>query len=317
LFGRVLSILKRIWSNRIFKFLVFFIASFILYNALGGIIGNSTYLGTPPVWMKDAWEHVSKLLITNLLIITFIALLVSLALLGVFGNRALVNRRALNAATALTELDDSLLRLMTNLLLGHTTKTKEQLEREIRRLLHELLRDATKTVLGQQNKGRAAILFPNLPPPDAEHLRVIASYRLSSISTGEMRFYIGEDESKEEERGTVGVTYLSKQMRIAHIIQREGFCECDDEKFINFDEGRTQLPYRTFINVPIIGLPTGSDIDCLGVISMDTQIPNAFDSQRAKVLLEGIARRVAAVLAIYLHILKEQNYSAPYFEKVS
>src|SRR5260370_35088335 len=78
LFSKVVPILKRIWSNRIFKFLVFFINSYILLYAIGGIIGNSTYLGTPPVWMKDAWDHVSKLLIANLLIITFIALIISL-----------------------------------------------------------------------------------------------------------------------------------------------------------------------------------------------------------------------------------------------
>ena len=106
-------------------------------------------------------------------------------------------------------------------------------------------------------------------------------------------------------------------MCIGHIVKKKGYWECDDENFINFDEGRSQLPYQSFVNVPIIGLPTGDNSSCLGVICLDSQIPNGFDSNRAKTLLEAIARRATSALTIYMQLLQEQNYSVPYFDKVS
>jgi hypothetical protein len=315
-FGRLPTQLGRIWSNKIIKFTVYVVTSYILFNIIGGIIGNSSYTGSPPTWMKSIWEQGSKLITTNLLIITSTISVVSLIGVGLLASKTINLSKALNATTNLTELDDSLNRLLANLLLDHRTKSKEQLEKEMRRLLHELLRDATQTVLGKKNKGRAAILFPIILSSNGKYLIVVASHRFSGKSADRTRFYIGEDESKEGERGTVGVCFLQKQMRIGHIIQKDGYRECDDEDFIDFDDSRSQLTYQTFVNVPIIGIPTENNLDCLGVICLDTKVPNGFDSSRAKTLLEAIARRVAAALSIYIHLMEEQNYSVPYFSNV-
>ncbi len=316
-FGRLVSLLKRIWSHKVIQISVYVIGSYILFNAIGGIIGNSTYVGAPPQWMKDIWNDTSNFFVRNLLIILSFTSAVGLVFACIFGNRLLITSRALSATSSLTELDDSLLRLITNLLLNHKAKSQEELDKELRRILQELLKNAVRTVLGSSRNGRALILVPDLPPPSEEYLIIIASYRLSPMSVNRTKFYVGSDESKQAERGTAGMAYLNKKICIAHIVQNNGYHDCDNDDYINFDEARAKIPYQTFVNIPIIGLPITGQTDILGILCLDSLVPNAFDSKRAKTMLETITRRVAAVLTIHLQLMQEQNCSVPYFKKAS
>ena len=210
---------------------------------------------------------------------------------------------ALNLTDSLAKSDDSLLRLLTNSVVDMHSKDIEELKKERRRLLYELLRDATETMLRDKNKGRAIILTPGALNGDKDFLTILAYHKVSEQTISRTKFYIGGDETKNFERGTVGVAFLEKRIRIGSMIKKGDRWECTDEHYYVFDEHRVAPPYETFINVPIIGPSKNGDINCLGIFCMDTKLYNAFNSRKDRVTAEAISRRIASILSIYEEII--------------
>ncbi len=304
---RFFKLIKILLSNRIVISFLSVVITFIVLNILSGLIGNIAYSGTPP-WFKPAWDFIRTFVNANILTIVTIILLLSLFALGMvsYHLRNLKNtfdatNRALTATDSLVGLDDSLLRLLTNLVADHTSKSKDDLRNEVRKLLHELLRDAIRTVLGDKDRGRAMVLLPE--DASATYLKAIAYHRISFTSANRTRFYIGNDETKDFERGTVGMVYVEQRIRVRNMIQKDGRWECNDGNYINFDESRIHPPYVTFVNVPIFSPSRGGKVTCIGVLCLDSNVEGAFDSQQTQTLLEAICRRIAGVISIYLEVL--------------
>ena len=304
MFGRLLLVLRRFTSNRISKDVFLVVITFVVLNILSGLIGNSAFYWSAPPWFKPTWESITKIVEINSLIILSVIAVVSSIGFCYFGYKSRKLNKALTATDSITELDDSLLRLLTNLVSKHELKSKQDLQKETQRLLHELLRDATRTILGEQNRGSAAILIPNSSTPNEEYLEILVSHRISSLSVARTKYYIGEDELKEDDRGTEGVAFLKKRACTGYIKQKEdGIWFCEDTNFINNDDFRMQPLYRSFVNVPIIGPKSGGDVKCLGIICFYSQDLNTFDTLQSQALLQSISRRTAAALSIYLQLV--------------
>ena len=307
---RLFKLVKRFLSSRIGTGIISVFVTYVVLNVLGGIIGNSAYNGSTPPWLDSVLGGIFRFITANLLTITAIVSGVTLIIISFLVVKNVNISKALNATNSLAELDDSLLRLLTGLVSEYQKKPKEVLQKEVRRLLHELLRDATRTITGDKNKGRAAIFVPETavffqaPSSSQEYLKAFAFHRLSEKSVERALFYIGSDEIKDYEHGTVGEVYQDKHMRIINFVQNGSQLECDDESYRNFDESRARLPYVTIVNLPIIGPSKNTDISCLGVLCFDSTTPHAFASFQTKRLLETISGRIAAVLTIYIELMK-------------
>lgn len=311
MFGRLLLLFRRLSSNRIITDVFLVLVTFVVLNILSGLIGNSAFYLSAPPWFKPIWESITKFVVINSLIIMSVIAVVSSIGFCFFGYKSRKLNKALTATDSTTELDDSLLRLLTNLVSKHELKSEQDLQKETQRLLHELLRDATRTILGEQNRGSAAILVPNSSTPNEEYLEIMVSHRITSLSVARTKYYIGEDELKEDDRGTEGVAFLKQHICIGYIKQKDGVWFCEDTNFINHDDLRMLPLYRSFVNVPIIGPMMGRDVNCLGIVSFYSQDLNTFDTSQAQVLLQSISRRIAAALSIYLQLVEAHKDAIP------
>lgn len=307
--SRVISFFKRLWSSRFVQITTSIVGTLIIYNIIAGLIGNSAYAGTPPLWLTTYTEELEKFVGSNLFIIVSSTALISLSAFFYVWFRYRNLKIAYSVTENLANADSSTIRLLSSVFSGYDTKSKEEFQKRIKRLLYELLRDSTKIVCGTKT-GRAAICFP-----DDQYLRVIVSHHLTIQSVKRSRFYIGQDAEKESERGTVGFSFMGQNICKCRIAHKNGFLDPDNENFINFDESRAHLPYMSLINVPIIGLSKDGQDVCLGVLIFDSRKHDAFDAPRIELLVQQIAIRVGAILSIYMEMVRTHYQSEVYFDK--
>jgi len=104
-------------------------------------------------------------------------------------------------------------------------------------------------------------------------------------------------------RGIAGEAFFYRQLRVAHIKKENGRWEPepDSKGYIEFDKERPYPPYRSFVCVPIYFKEDA--IDCLGVVSFDSENPAAFDPPEVQKMLKTLANRIAALLLIYQQLL--------------
>jgi hypothetical protein len=208
---------------------------------------------------------------------------------------------ALDITNHIVAMDDSLLRFLVGM-----TFAKDP-EKEFRRLLVELLRDITLTFGGSVH--RALILRPDTT---GRYLKTWVHYQMPKETVARMQYYIGS-KKVDKKLGVAGEAYIKKEIIVAHI--RDG--KCDNNNYIYFDEERPFIPYRSFVNVPIIGLIPDlaremfNSIPCHGVICFDSDDPTIFDSKETTELLWALGRRIAVALLIYQHFLKLHHQPLP------
>ena len=101
--------------------------------------------------------------------------------------------------------------------------------------------------------------------------------------------------SDQTKNGIVGHAFLTCNLKVVHILKKNGEWVADNQEYIFINEQKIvrQFPYRTLIAVPIMN---GSD--CQGVLclySMDTKV---FDTKSVQELVMSIAGRIGSVLVI-------------------
>ncbi len=300
--------IKRLLRHRTLTAVIAGVATFILLNALAGIIGNSTYLAFIWLWnntIKPSADQISryiKLPISQWGWILALILLIGWIISGcLMWNRLTILSRAHTIASRVVVLDDSLLRMLTTLI------SAQDLREEMVRLLEQLLLDTIQSLPG--DFFRASIM---LPDSRGEYLRIRVNYRMSQGSINQAKFYIGKDTNRNAERGTAGHTYLDGTLRVGHIKKEGNEWTCDRGDFIHFDHTHHYPSYFSFITVPIIGtpsLPVGNIPNCLGVVCFDSHNKTVFDSPAIKTVLETLGRRIAVALSIYMLLIDADNQS--------
>jgi len=258
---------------------------FITGDIISGIIGNGAY-----VLFVLCWGQLTKSISTNSL-----AWIITLLAIG-FGfyelRRHRISSHGLNTMDKILKLDNSLLRLLPNLIGANGQ------EEALQRLLIELLLDATRTFTGDVN--RASIMLPN---ETGEYLKIWTHFQMPVESITRAQFYIGTDNNRKWERGVAGDAYITKKIIIAHRRNENGQYSIDKTNYIEFDDRRPFPPYCSFVCVPILGStdnPSMQDSNaCLGVVCFDSWNPFIFDSAAAQELLRVLGSRIASVLLIY------------------
>lgn len=269
---------------------LFAIAVFITSAALQGIIGNRADAAFTKLinWITTSiHENALPWFIVVLLIIFSITE-------GIyFWIHGKVLEQAIQRANRMIALDASLLRAIAS---WQPSKTPADREQKTQLILRDILRDAT-TEFNEQ-VFRAAIVTPDA---HGEYLGCCASWQMPPESTSNMKFYIGSDNRMRREKGGVaGEVYLSEKMIIGHMVKLNDMWICKDcPSYTKFPENRPVQPYKSFVNVPIIGADpstTSSRTKCFGVICFDSPHERIFDSDASKEILATVAQRVAATL---------------------
>jgi hypothetical protein len=255
---------------------------FIASAATAGIIGNRA-----DFLFVLLWGLITTGGLRAWVIILLLLLLISWILLVFKWRRNRSLSRGLDTIDNVVKLDDSLLRLITSLV------SAQDREGEMKRLLVELLRDATRAFVGDVH--RASIL---LPDTSRDHLRVWAHYQMPEESVARLKFYIGQEVDRK--RGVAGEVFLDGQLRVVHIKEDNGHWKPDTESYRVFDAKRPYPPYRSFVSVPIV---VGEEAaDCLGVVCFDSENLAVFDPPEIQYLLLKLGNRIAAGLLIYQHL---------------
>lgn len=280
-------IVRKGWLNSASITILSAITTFIIAAAVTGIIGN--FSGTVFEWLL-------KQLSTSYIWLLVVELATALVGTGVILYLERLNKikdRAVTLANDIIESDDSLLRLLASLIHAkdHSAGMK--------RLLAHLLSDARDVFDGRIN--RASIFLPNAT---GEFLKIWAQYGMPQESAERTQFYVGG--SKERMLGVAGETFLTKELRVVHLIQENDTWKADCEQYIKFSNTKYPL-YRSFICLPILGpapdKPDEKDVTCLGVVSFDSLDPRIFDDPSLQEVLRLFATRIAASLLIYQQIL--------------
>lgn len=269
---------------------LFTIAVFITSAALQGIIGNraDAALTTLIGWLTTSiHENALPWFIVALLIIFSITE-------GVyFWIHGKVLEQAILRANRMIALDASLLRAIAS---WQPSRTPVDREQQTQLILRDILRDAT-TEFNEQ-VFRAAIVTPNI---QGEYLECRVAWQMPPESTNNMKFYIGPDNRMRRERGGVaGEVYLTEKLLVGHMVKLNDMWICKDcSSYTRFPENRPVQPYKSFVNVPIIGADpstASSRTKCFGVICFDSPYEKIFDSDASKEILSTVAQRVAAAL---------------------
>ena len=279
------------------KFQVSTIIGFVVGAIATGVIGNRA--DTFFLWI---WTLVATFVTASIWFWLCVLILVCASLLLL--HRVIIANQALDVAEQMMKLDDSLLRLLPNLV-----PAKDR-DNGVQRLLADVLRDTVETFTGQIH--RASIL---LPDEQGILLKPWASYQMPADSITRTQFYIGSDAHRK--RGIAGEAFVEREIIVGHIAHnaKDGHI-CDRREYIEFDSNRHFPPYRSLICVPIIGIAAttsgNNTVACIGVICFDSVLPTAFDSPIVQELLFEFSTRIAAVLQVYqqlpaLSLLQEQS----------
>jgi len=302
LFQHLWSGLNRLIRTHPASILLTLIILYLIGQALSGLVANTAYNGAFPPWSKPLLEQVAHFITANFPIITIIISII--ACWELISNMQL--RKTLETTRSMVELDGSLLRLLAKLIDENEAKSEQDLQIGVQYLLEEFLRDATRTLLGDKDRGRAAIFCPGAQ--DRDHLEIMTSHRIPTNSLAHANFYVGNDENRDLRRGTVGVAFQEMQIHVGHIEQKKDYWRSDDDNFINFDENFEHPPYKSYVHVPItITSSRGDDVVCLGILHFDCQNQTVFDSKGAETILNALSQRIAIALLIYRGLLQSRN----------
>jgi hypothetical protein len=156
-------------------------------------------------------------------------------------------------ANQLTELDDSLLRLLPSMVHG------EGLESRLIRVIEEFLRDCA-LILGKDLQ-RAMLLVPK-----DSYLIPLAGFEMSEKTMRTRRFYVGADASSEA-TGTAGRAFREHRLKVVNLQKNNGQWLADDQDYTVFDHDRPHPPQgdckvRSIVDNPfLVSKPEREDND--------------------------------------------------------
>jgi hypothetical protein len=265
------------------------VITFVLIAAVTGIIGNGSY--TYLLALLGAIKSSITLSSWPWIVMVLILLSAIVGMLYSWHQRRILNS-ALTTANNINALDDSLLRLLASWVPSRNH------EAEIKLLFTELLRAACKEFSGHVH--RAFILTPDLK--NSNELTVWAGIGIPQDTIEHLRFDISINRNGNPIRGVAGEVFLSRKLRVVHVIQeKDGWRTDCSSHFIKF-QSRAGLPaYRSFICVPIIGADPGiheAISTCHGVVVFDSLDFKIFDRPESQIVLRAFARRIASALLI-------------------
>jgi hypothetical protein len=193
---------------------------------------------------------------------------------------------ATKSGALLAELDDSLLRLISELVDSRDKATT------MRNLQIDFLIDVTK--LFRWDVSRASLLRPHSVEP---YLVRRVSVGMPGPDGGLTEQYIGPDNNTV--RGSAGKAFWEKRVIISRMPNPETGEQGNlkETAYIEARDRRTYPPYKVCVSVPILAAE-GEDTKCLGVYCLDSMRPDVFDGGKEDILLL-LGRRIASAITIY------------------
>ena len=301
-------LLRRLRGRRPIAGIVIAAATFFAISAIGGVIGNAVYDAVIKLWTNVIKPVLNRLLPHILVTSSEIPWVLSLVLFIVIIlivywllNRIRVLTNALKITTDVVALDDSVLKLLPSL------TPANDLRDQMKKVMEELLSDAIKTL--PIDFYRAAIYLPHA---EEEKLYIRVHIGMTEANIRTSVFYIGDNRSKDRERGVAGHTYYDGQLRVGHIRKQGDRWQSDRSEHISFDQNNNHPSYFSYICIPIVG---SSSIDgerftnagCLGVICFDSTNEMVFDSPVIQQILQTFGKRTASALSIYMKLQESRN----------
>lgn len=183
----------------------------------------------------------------------------------------------------LLKLDDSLLRKIPELALGGNP------EERVHRLLQEFLHDCVNVF--SPDICRAAVYHRM-----GDFLKKWIAHAMPE-ETGD--FYVGKDPLPGQRRGVAGVTFLTGQLLVVHVLQDGEMWRVDHDEYIPHYDMRNLPPYKAFVAIPLYGAGGASESEIIGVLCLDSTKGDMFDPEPTRRLLMTIGTRVAAAMQIY------------------
>ncbi|UFP94471.1 GAF domain-containing protein [Gloeobacter morelensis] len=194
----------------------------------------------------------------------------------------LLQTEATDKAVSINKLDDSLLRLLSE----KTAAPQDTPRLDV--IVDELLRD-TLDLLGQEAT-RISVLRPD--PARGGALAMWRTARVP-IETVQRTVFPLTSPAPTFRPGVAAKVFLSPQVRVVHMLERNGQWLADDEDYIFFDP-RRKPGYRSFICLPVLDA-AGEPI---AVLCVDSPNNSTFDKEQIQELLSTIAERLAAAMLI-------------------
>jgi len=183
---------------------------------------------------------------------------------------------AIEKADQLAKLNQSVFNLLASLPIGSNP------EIGIEQILRDCITDAT-LILGK-GVNRGYVLQPN----ETDYLVPLASYQMPQDSLRLTRFYIGKDTVTE--RGIAGCAYVERELKVVHFNENG---QADDERYL-VSPNRPRQPYDSFIAIPI----STPKKDYIGVLCLDSQYKETFDSDEVQDVLRFVASTIGVVIQI-------------------
>jgi putative methionine-R-sulfoxide reductase with GAF domain len=261
---------------------------FILNAAANGIIGNRADALFLHLW---EWATAYIPMTSWPWIITLVAWLVLVLIAWAWGRDRQAIGTRLKETRSLFEIDESLLRLLPNLV------SAQDQNQEVHKIIQKFLYQITQ--MFSKNVERVLFLHPD---PTQEYLVIWVYYGrwLDEANKQTKKFYIGPHDDTRK-RGVAGEAFCTSKTIIAHIKMENGNCKSDKEScYISFDG--EEPSYRSLACIPIIA--GGKLDDRLGVLCMDSKNPSIFDDPVSEEILELLGRQIAAMLKIYEELQK-------------
>jgi hypothetical protein len=270
----------------LFSILVFFLSSLFIGIISNILVVNSNVFGVLLASLFHSLQTEYGLWLVILLLCAVIAIIISFT-----KKHYSTLQRSLTIANQIISSDDTLLRSLAFLPIA------KDYQAEIQRQLTDLLRNTRAIFQGRIN--RAFILVPD---ESKTHLTTWVHYGLPQESVKRIRFYIGNDDSRE--RGVAGEAYCKQQMIITHMIKRGAKWSADQNAFTLSTE-KEYPHYRSFVCVPILVPDKDAtaleeqSISVLGVVCFDSMNKTIFDNTALQDLLRSIVSHIAAALLVY------------------
>jgi hypothetical protein len=188
----------------------------------------------------------------------------------------------LEVAVALLELDETLFRLLAQLV-ANADRT-----RALEQLLREFLRDATRVFGGDVS--RALVLTV-----EGDALAGWIGYQMPEETIARSRFPL--DAPDVAGQGVALRTFREGKLHVVRLEHHDGIWQADSRDYREFSPERPHPPYRSFVSVPVPSNGGG----VRGVLCFDSMNPGAFDSPEVQRFLATLAQRVAAAITIHDH----------------
>jgi hypothetical protein len=224
-------------------------------------------------WGKDQWKFITSTFDYWMWVTVWWGLAVALVV-GIVALMAWIYKCDLEQQI---EQKDRLIKLDTNLfnilmLLGETDKAAAK-ESIIKEFFQECCAACGNKI------HRAMIVMPN-----GDYLLPKYHQGFSDSSIQKVKFSIKENDPAG---GVCAKAYKSKATQIVRIDRlKDGTYKADDPDFQIFIIGKKNLPYESFVSVPMIH-KRGHESVCIGVLNIDSPDRDAFDG------LDEILRRIS------------------------